>query len=110
MLSKRDTMNPNESAPPQQASEPAHASLPQVIGTVFWMPDSEASPVKVHKMTRLLSRHWDEWRETLRHHIFVAAPGSAARDVTPGDFDSPPTQAEDAALTFSAWLVTGAAR
>ena len=67
------------------------------------------TPANVHLLTRLLFRHWDEWRENLRHHVFVvpvAAPvggglDSVARDLTPGDFDSPPTQQEDAAITFT---------
>jgi dipeptidyl aminopeptidase/acylaminoacyl peptidase len=64
--------------------------------------EAEASPVKVHRLTRLLYRHWDEWRENVRHHVFVAAvPGGKARDLTPGDFDSPPTQQEGGAIAFS---------
>jgi dipeptidyl aminopeptidase/acylaminoacyl peptidase len=60
------------------------------------------NPVKVHRLTRLLYRHWDEWRETIRHHVFVAdVTSGSARDVTPGDFDSPPGQQEDAAIAFS---------
>jgi dipeptidyl aminopeptidase/acylaminoacyl peptidase len=59
-------------------------------------------PANVHVLTRLLFRHWDEWRENVRHHIFVAAAaGGDARDLTPGDYDSPPTQQEDAAITFT---------
>ena len=65
----------------------------------------EHDPVKMRRLTRLPFRHWDEWRETVRHHVFVAdvdAPGSAAaRDVTPGDFDSPPHFYEDGAIAFS---------
>jgi dipeptidyl aminopeptidase/acylaminoacyl peptidase len=64
--------------------------------------ESEKNPVKVHRITRLLYRHWDEWREAVRHHVFVADVGSGRTvDVTPGDFDSPPTQQEDAAIAFS---------
>jgi dipeptidyl aminopeptidase/acylaminoacyl peptidase len=60
------------------------------------------SPGNVHHLTRLLYRHWDEWRENVRHHVFVAAlSGGEPRDLTPGDFDSPPTQAEDAAVAFT---------
>ena len=33
---------------------------------------AEKDPVKVHVLTRLLYRHWDEWREDVRHHVFVA--------------------------------------
>lgn len=64
--------------------------------------EAEASAVKVHKMTRLLHRHWDEWRTDLRHHVFVAdAATGAAKDVTPGDFDSPTVMYEDGAVAFS---------
>lgn len=60
------------------------------------------TPPTVHLLTRLLYRHWDEWRENLRHHVFVAPmAGGEARDLTPGDVDSPPTQQEDAALAFT---------
>jgi dipeptidyl aminopeptidase/acylaminoacyl peptidase len=66
---------------------------------------ADVDPVKVHVLTRLLFRHWDEWREGIRHHVFVAptagASPAAARDLTPGDFDSPPGQAEDAAIAFT---------
>jgi len=64
--------------------------------------EAEKNPVKVHHLTRLLYRHWDEWRENIRHHIFVAEVDShQAIDVTPGDFDSPPGQQEDGAIAFS---------
>ena len=62
----------------------------------------DKNPVKVRVLTRLLFRHWDEWREGVRHHVFVVPTTSgAARDVTPGDFDSPPGQQEDAAVAFT---------
>jgi dipeptidyl aminopeptidase/acylaminoacyl peptidase len=64
--------------------------------------DVDKNPVKVHRVTRLLYRHWNEWRESIRHHVFVADVESGrALDVTPGDFDSPPAQQEDAAIVFS---------
>ncbi|MBP6716708.1 MAG: S9 family peptidase [Acidobacteria bacterium] len=63
---------------------------------------NDANPVKAHQITRLFYRHWDEWRDGVRHHVFVAnTANGAARDVTPGDFDSPPTQQEDAAIQFT---------
>jgi dipeptidyl aminopeptidase/acylaminoacyl peptidase len=52
---------------------------------------AEASKVKAHITTRLLFRHWDEWRDVKRTHVFVVpSKGGSARDLTPGDFDSPP--------------------
>ena len=64
--------------------------------------EKDKNPVKAHKITRLLYRHWSEWREDIRHHIFVSDVSSGAtRDVTAGDFDSPPYFYEDAALSFS---------
>src|SRR5262245_36164037 len=61
------------------------------------------TPANVHLETRLLYRHWDEWRDNTRHHVFVVAAlgGGDPTDLTPGDFDSPPTQAEDAAIAFT---------
>ena len=64
--------------------------------------EAEKNPVKVHRLTRLLYRHWDEWRADVRHHIFVVdIESKRAIDVTPGDFDSPPGQQEDGAVAFS---------
>ena len=41
--------------------------------------------------THLLYRHWGAFKEGKRTHLLiVAAEGGAARDLTPGDFDSPP--------------------
>src|SRR6478672_3915896 len=52
---------------------------------------AENSKVKAHVTDRLLYRHWVEWRENKRTHVFVvSARGGVAKDVTPGDFDSPP--------------------
>ena len=62
----------------------------------------ENNPVKVRRLTRLLYRHWDEWRENIRHHVMVADVESRKIvDVTPGDFDAPPVQSEDDAVAFS---------
>ena len=53
--------------------------------------DAEKNKVKAHITNRLLFRHWDEWRDIKRTHVFVvSAKGGTAREITPGDFDSPP--------------------
>jgi dipeptidyl aminopeptidase/acylaminoacyl peptidase len=63
---------------------------------------AEKDPVKVHTLSRLPFRHWDEWWETVRHHVFVTdIESGATRDLTPGDFDSPPHNYEDGAIAFS---------
>ncbi|PYS78045.1 MAG: S9 family peptidase [Acidobacteria bacterium] len=50
-----------------------------------------ASKAKAHVATRLLYRHWTEWKGDKRTHVFVVpSAGGAARDLTPGDFDAPP--------------------
>ncbi len=52
---------------------------------------AEASKVKAHITERLLFKHWDEWRDVKRTHLFVvASTGGASRAITSGDFDSPP--------------------
>jgi dipeptidyl aminopeptidase/acylaminoacyl peptidase len=52
---------------------------------------AEDSKVKAHIVTRLLYKHWDEWRDVKRTHVFVVSSGGgAAREITTGDFDSPP--------------------
>ena len=62
----------------------------------------EKDPVKVHRLTRLPFRHWSDWWESQRHHVYVTDVATGdTRDVTPGDFDSPPHFYEDAAIAFS---------
>src|SRR5262245_2774993 len=38
--------------------------------------EAEKNPVKAHRITRLLYRHWSDWRENVRHHIFVTDTAS----------------------------------
>ena len=62
----------------------------------------EKDPVKAHSLTRLPYRHWNEWWEAVRHHVFVTdIESGATRDLTPGDFDSPAHNYEDGAIAFS---------
>ena len=61
--------------------------------------DEEAAKnrVKAHIATRLLYKHWDEWRDVKRTHVFVvSSKGGTAREITTGDFDSPPYAASSA--------------
>jgi len=52
---------------------------------------AEGSKVKAHIVSRLLYKHWDEWRDVKRTHVFVVSSnGGTARQMTTGDFDSPP--------------------
>src|SRR5438093_1387021 len=66
----------------------------------------EKDPVKVRRLARLMFRHWDEWRERVRHHIFVAdVNGGDPRDLSVADFRFAPDgssiwfTAEDRAAT-----------
>jgi dipeptidyl aminopeptidase/acylaminoacyl peptidase len=50
-----------------------------------------ASKVQAHVTERLLFKHWNEWSDRKRAHLFVVASnGGVARQITSGDFDSPP--------------------
>ena len=52
---------------------------------------AENGKVKAKVAERLLFKHWNEWRDRKRSHLFVVpSAGGVARDLTPGDFDSPP--------------------
>ncbi len=59
------------------------------------MDDIEKSPIKAKVFTRLFFRHWDEYVEDKRIHLFVISyeksKVSEPRDVTPGDRDSYPS-------------------
>ena len=53
--------------------------------------ETEKNKVKAHVMQRLLYRHWVEWRDVKRTHVFVvSSDGGGPHDLTPGDFDAPP--------------------
>jgi dipeptidyl aminopeptidase/acylaminoacyl peptidase len=53
---------------------------------------NENSKVKAIVTERLLYRHWNEWRDKKRTHVFIASSsgGGTPNDVTPGDYDFPP--------------------
>ncbi len=53
---------------------------------------AEESKVKAHIATKLLFRHWTAWKDGKRTHLFIVPiDGSEPpRDLTPGDFDTPP--------------------
>lgn len=60
--------------------------------------EAEKSKVQAHSTERLLYRHWVEWRDKKRTHVFiVSSSGGTARDLTPGDYDSPPYAASTGA-------------
>jgi dipeptidyl aminopeptidase/acylaminoacyl peptidase len=54
--------------------------------------EAEKNPVKARVFKRLFFRHWNEWVEDKRKHLFVL-PASCGepKDVTPGDRDADPT-------------------
>jgi len=52
---------------------------------------TETGPVKARVYDELMFRHWDEWWDHKRSHIFVQNRNNGQiADVTPGDFDAPP--------------------
>ena len=53
--------------------------------------EATKSKIKAHTTDRLLFRHWNEWRDVKRTHVFVMpSNGGQARDLTSGDSDAPP--------------------
>lgn len=53
---------------------------------------AEKDKVKAHIAERLLYRHWTDWADGTRSHLFVTATANGTpRDLTPGaDYDVPP--------------------
>ena len=50
-------------------------------------------PLHAHMANALLYRHWTQWKDGKRTHVLLADVSSGSvRDLTPGDFDSPPFQ------------------
>src|SRR3954463_11607369 len=50
----------------------------------------EKSGIKARVVDHLFARHWTEWKEGKRSHVFtVPAAGGTPRDLTPGDQDWP---------------------
>ncbi len=59
---------------------------------------TEGSKVQAKVTTRLLYRHWTEWRDRKRTHVFmVSSDGGTAKQFTQGDWDSPPYAASTGA-------------
>ncbi len=49
------------------------------------------SKVKARVIDQLFYRHWNRWLEGKRSHVFLATiDGEVLKDVTPGDYDTPP--------------------
>ncbi|HEY0320736.1 MAG TPA: S9 family peptidase [Pyrinomonadaceae bacterium] len=53
----------------------------------------ETGPLKAHMADDLFYRHWNAWKDGTRTHIYLVSVATGqARDLTPGDFDSPSFQ------------------
>jgi dipeptidyl aminopeptidase/acylaminoacyl peptidase len=64
--------------------------------------EAEKGPVRAYHLTRLMYRHWNAWRPDVRHHVFVLdLVTEKTKDVTPGDFDTPPHFYEEGGIAFS---------
>ena len=54
------------------------------------LEEQQASKVSARIIDHVFARHWTEWKDGKRTHVFVQpAAGGPARDLTPGDSDWP---------------------
>jgi len=61
-----------------------------------WTKD-ELPKSKARTINRLLFRQWDRWLGDKRNHVFlVGVEDSSIKDLTPGDFDTPPVSLSSA--------------
>lgn len=66
--------------------------------------EQQNNKVKAHVYEKLLYRHWTDWWDGKRSHLFIApSNGGAARDLTPGaNYDVPPFSLDQPeAIAFS---------
>lgn len=55
------------------------------------LEEAANSKVKAKIAEHLLYRHWNSWKEGKRSHLFVVSTqNNRVRDLTPGDYDTPP--------------------
>jgi len=68
-----------------------YPECPDLDCTEKRMAAEEASKVKAKVFTTLPYRVWNHWKDGKRSHLFVMpAGGGIPRDLTPGDYDTPP--------------------
>jgi len=61
----------------------------------------EKSGVKVKILTSLMYRVWNYWKDGKRSHIFIKCKDGSYKDLTPGNYDTPPVDLGGNDFTFS---------
>ncbi len=87
-FSRRVIVSQDMSAATRKKYRARHSAAPPTPAEVYGLAHPKSN---ARISDTLMFRHWDQWRDRRRSHVFIVDTRSGAcADVTPADWDSPP--------------------